>query len=581
MNNHFNTLSLHLRKHDTLVHRIFGQGNHCQPSTIMWSVKLGILGTALFFAVLSSYVSNIILGLISNIIVFLTLLVIVFDCNYIIFFQSLKSYTIYYKTINIGIAVIALCIDSDFAGKYFPHNHKTIRIIWGITFILCHVLALFVMSLSDGYYVNKKVRLIAVLIALVYFIYLYFITYFGILRSYDNTLHITQKITLNWHSIALSTMSNVLVFAMLQTWYVLTKPNKVVNMPLYVKIIEVDQLSLSVVEHNSSNETTTKEETSTQSLQMHLIQHNDDVIDTEGFDVSDDHDIGDSNTSFGLDVDYLDYDDDLLQLSRKSQILLQHFHRQLKIKIDTRLTLLNKIILYSTCICCKTYIDPRSFKSKLILLFCFVVLAGYTVNMTFLSTELKSFSSDICFGIIANVCLIWILLNLNFMILKNTIRTFVFWWKMQDCFVLIFLTVVINFHNGLFIWSDVDDINDTTSDTYIGACWITLFGALAAVFGFAITFLINGFVNVNVVLVGFFIVIAMVYDFMDGWTYFLDDKHDVVWKINHGKIELSSRSLLVAKSVDIFVFLFLQLMQHIQYHSVIRVSTKVNKHWVD
>ena len=191
MQQHFNSLSLHLRRDDTIGQRLFGKydclsWNHCkfQNQSVQWMLKILAIGLTLVAGIIGAYTENIILGTTTNTLIAIMLLSLIVDCNFVVFVQCLKSYQIYYKTINVTIAIIAICIDSHFAKKYFPQYNVSIRIIWCITFIIDHTLAIFSMSLVDGYHATQRVRLIAVMIPLLYFVYLYVIIYFGILRSY-------------------------------------------------------------------------------------------------------------------------------------------------------------------------------------------------------------------------------------------------------------------------------------------------------------------------------------------------------------------------------------------------------------
>lgn len=158
------------------------------------------------------------------------LIIILFECNLFIFQQSLKTFGVYCKTVNILIAMIAYHIDYNFFDTYYDFDNLPLLYLIGIVAIFKNTLAMFIISIIDGYCVDKRVCIFVISIYLLYFCYTYYYVINFECASLDKVGSIFNC-SFHWHTIATTCMNSAIIFLLSQVYSHIRKPSKLVFIP--------------------------------------------------------------------------------------------------------------------------------------------------------------------------------------------------------------------------------------------------------------------------------------------------------------------------------------------------------------
>lgn len=193
------------------------------------------------------------LTVITNIILFLICIFWIYICNKTILKHGLLQFDVLYKMVNVLVAMLARSIMEDFYYKY--HYFDSLNecgsfcyidaIIWISTqtlFILC------ISLLNDGVCINITPKIIIQFMGIIYYCYLFILVF--TLKSdkklvfYSNTKHVdnnnsTTEYTIDWRSIAMSSLFTVIIFLLKQFVYTVRYAplNKLSVVTFYLPVI--------------------------------------------------------------------------------------------------------------------------------------------------------------------------------------------------------------------------------------------------------------------------------------------------------------------------------------------------------
>ena len=232
-----------------------------------------------------------------------------------------------------------------------------------------------------------------------------------------------------------------------------------------------------------------------------------------------------------------------------------------------------------TCLCCQMNINininalkiSKLFDSYCVWIFIFVFLILYFIIVSITDYEIAGWL-HLSMLVIATCMLIIVNLNINYLIVTYSLRSFVFWWKLQNCIILMLLEIAIDYENKVGKFSLQ---NNSLSEAYA----MSVCNVIAPTLSFAgISMVFGTFVNIRLKIL--FIFLAMVY-----WAhgivriFIVDDENDVNISIVEG-YSVSCKSTILAKTFDIILWYFVQLVDQIRFNNGICVSGKVKRKWI-
>ena len=464
----------------------------------------------------------------------ISLISLIFECNMLIFKQSLMSFNVYYKTINMLIAMIADKINCNWYKLYFDNNSHNVDMsavyFAGILSIIKYVLAIGFISILDGYDSDKRLKILIIIVFLssvcvnYWFVGIIFVSYRRDVISYlfGNPLH--------WRTINASCISNATVFLLTQLYKSIRRPSKLIFIPTLIQFEETERQT----QINKIINISTKDE---------FERDND--KDTER-------------------------DKDINKRNALTQIILPyrlHIHQK-----DT----LYYLICNCNCVCTNNCdinqetVVKYLFSKKMF--FCigiyFVahfiswILTDYTTN-AYLQLILN------CFDIVAGlICF----LSFNYQIFKFYFGTITYMWKLFDTLIMYICIEIIDYENKLYYWSSKYTLLQS-----ILIAILTCIGYMLVVMVVssiqALTVAINSKWKA-IVVSNTLIIMAIMYMGFTWMFYFTHQNQE------HTLLSWSLNTLIIEKGIDLSIFFLSQLYTNIKYGSKgILLTGYVNKKW--
>ena len=417
--------------------------------------------------------SNIYLVLTATTTQVIILLFVLFDCNLFVFKRALLAFQVYYKTINICIASVSIFIDYRFFEDGYSCNYNncvTLSYTIGILSIFKSSLAMFVICISDGYKLNTYLKVLIILFALITYIYSYFsVLYFSKKGSFQVIGHIFNH-PFHWHTLAVSTMSSAIIFLIVQCFFIIRYPNKLILIPTFIPF-------------------------------------------------------NDKNSAIYINVD-------------KKQTILYKLLYSISINEDRIL----KICKYAH-------------HTKLIY-FCLLYVCIYITLLSMTNYHLAG-NVLISIQIINNIAILIGTLAFNWVVTKHILKTFTFWWKIQDALNFVAAYYVVDYANKANVWS----LNYATiTQLYIWAIF-TCIGVIQTVFGVAS---VKALIKLPVVVKCAIILSTLWFLQVVIIRFFNNDEYYIIIS-EKNNIILSCRTVIIEKGFDICIFFMWQMYSHIIY----------------
>ena len=520
-----------------------------------------VFGINLFVSVCSNVTRSIYFSMAVDTFHIITAIIFVLECNVDIFKQTLKTFDMYYKTINIFIAVIAYNINCEFERESYDADITLLR-SFGILSVAKNTLLIFCVSALDGYNTDKIIKATALIMYSIYiFIYFYIFDYF----IYADQSNVNAEGNLfgykfHWHTISSSCMSNAMIFLQLQLYRVIRKPSKLVFVPTLIKFefTKVERISTVVKSIND----------------MDSIKDTVSITDTH--DTNDDHS---RNIEYDHDNKHwcmcnigngdVDADDQTLTAPYV-------------FRIDRNDTLYKLFCTHigSSNVCDAQCIENcrKCLYSKVMFWFMLIYngvwLTWYYIKDYYKINGLVQISLFSIQLIIVTI----VLLYSNRQVFKLTATTMVFWWKLLDVWRMYFCLEIINFTNEISIWN----LQYVQS---LSQCYIIAFLKFAVVTT-ASLYVVS--INSSVVtmksqkyaciLSSISIIMALMFAMGITLKYFIVSDLDYVFIYHNWSISL--RTILIAKGIDLSVFVSSQLYTNAKFGSKgVQVIGHVNKNW--
>ena len=516
----------------------FGTNSFLRNNTkryIFYVVTLLILQGILLFA--TTVASEIIFSCLELIVFVVSLL----ECNFVIFKQSLKTFSIYYKTINILIALIAYNIDYDyFKDRYSDNPSLSLIKIAAIVSISKTLLLIFIVSVLDGYCIHKLVRIAAIVISVVYLVYYYYFLVYIQFESFQAIGYIFGH-EFHWHTLATTCMASALIFLLTQCWNIIRKPSKLSIIPTLI-LFKTRHYNFNAVGSDL-------DETESESNEIEVVSNR---VET-----------------------------DLDSSARVSDIFIDwgNIDSIYQIYINPKQTIYNYV-----CRCSKT---QKSMQSCLFSTQTFFICAVYAISYVIFTVAID-FEIDGNIFLFLMFCLeISILLpalSLNVQIFKFAASKFVFWWKTLDAFIFYIAYQIIEYTSHSYEWS----MKYTSSKAQ---CWIiaivgfiTIMSAVMAISS-AQAFIYS--LRFKMLVSNLLILSAIIYFLYHSVTYFVSNDDYIInvnlFNINKNDkfvIGLSCRTLVVDKSIDCSIFFLSQLYTNVRIgFKGIQVTGFVERRW--
>ena len=197
--------------------------------------------------IMTSFTNSVMIHLIAQICAISMFTMALLECNICIFKQSLVTFNVYYKTINILIALIAYQMDYGFFKEQFSsngvyNNSLVICYLGAIFSVVKSTLNMFIISLSDGYCVHQNVRIFIIIIYAMYLCYFYYFVVYFRFTSLD-VIGYVFGYSFHWQTIAISTMNSAIIFLLSQTFGAIIRPNKLLFMQTFIAFKKTDRAS--------------------------------------------------------------------------------------------------------------------------------------------------------------------------------------------------------------------------------------------------------------------------------------------------------------------------------------------------
>ena len=201
-------------------------------------------------ATIACICNDLVASLIIDCLFLIFLIVILLDCNYFIMCKGLTKFDVYYKAINICIAMIAFRLSTNLGKEEYTCLLNNCLVPWileihSILGVTNNTLTTILVSLMDGYNMSAKLKITSLICAVIYFTYLLFLVYFDtttttttLKNDYIRLFGINYE---SLHSITVSALLSVIVFMLRQLYFVVRSPNKLILIPNYVAFKDINQ----------------------------------------------------------------------------------------------------------------------------------------------------------------------------------------------------------------------------------------------------------------------------------------------------------------------------------------------------
>ena len=588
---------------------------------IIYCIRIIIATIAI---VVSARSTNFIIHCLGGFVWIILSIILLLDCNYNIFLDGITTFDVYYKVINVGIGILGEYITFDWfeTAPYNTQPNKHWLYTSAIIVIFANMLVVLVVSIFDGYHQGlSKVKFYIVALFIVYHCYRLVMLSIYSENSNDHTTRLFNTYTLDWKVAGLSCTFSSLAFVCKQYAVGITTNYATVvscsipfksrstvvlanmdpdanhstlelNQRLLVPSRQPSLLSTPSTDYSAVKSDHGHTDNARESMNATVSNNSDtNIIEQDKTQInsnSDDTNVSNNDTTdnkfenmyrvpllqINVDVSEKTEEDADTRLTTSVSAMVQQDIDQFNIEIDTSVTLLYAI-LYNTC---HVYDDRKLEKicnilhSKQLLLIVILYIVGYlVVNLivnlfNYAWIKLAVVVIYFLFSLIAFV-------SVNYQIFRYKIVTFILWWKIFDMIQFSIGMTLIDQKNDKDAWNN-DNKGYNTIEAYIETviiffqmCFILMI-ALSVVDGF--TYLSKSkclrFLRNCVTLSGIFYLCRW------GLQYGEANKHNFHLSLSIGNETsvIDMKHLVVLKSVDLSLWLAVQLVRQIRYADTIK-----------
>ena len=505
---------------------------------------------------------NLIVEILLNVAYTIILSSIFLECNKIIVQNGFLNFKVCYVIFNTIVAMTSLRILNNFQeDRYHCSNNTSYPLIAckidSYISTILNAFTLLLASLMDGYLIKQKYKILLISIAIFYYVYIYIfisITYNSNTNNNNTNTNNTNNsdsdpmIKLfgqnyrNVHSLALSASMNVIIFIMRQAYYLIKKPTKLILISAKVKFVhsESNQFLAQLANNNDHDNINIRNQNADTAMSIPAVSA---VSSISSVDLTDDRD------------------------------------KIIQVKIDRHKTIFYTLLTKMATLNCTNMNEEKAIQWSKILnsTKCWLIGLILIIIVYIIAVFVRIITPLYMIILFINL-FIFILLfgcNLNFAIFKYSVKSsFVFWWKLQDSVSLLFIELLIDYHNnkgnfgsklntmGESIVISIVDI----STVLIGMTCIALSHAVFIKLKFKTLFLLFG----------------ILFWFQKLLKYFFssDDFEITFFQNSDVTFVVSCRIIVISKSIDLIIWFVVQLVNMIRLKHAINVSGKVTCKWV-
>lgn len=478
-----------------------------------------------------------------NILATILLMSVILDCNEIVFIQAMKSFRVYYSTINIIISILAFNIDYHFWVSIDSQQYTNDFLYTKCFFsVLKNGLLVFTVCILDGYKIQRYSKTLTCICVLYNDLIVYWFLSCFKYTSYNATGTIFNQ-SFHWHTCALSTLSSA-AFIIMQCYLQIRYPTKIALLPAFIPFEFVT--SPKSGDKNSIN------------------KYNDKNSEYELNEIL-------SKPIANIVKLTMDHDD-------TSARALSWNVAFTPIKIYKQKTLLYFIVNTNICKCLLS--DKmmnrilRILSSKYVVLGCIIPWTVYLLIAFVYELEFDGTVMILLYNLL-NTALWVVTLNFNTAVTKYNLSTFNFWWKMQDTIVYCVILDILFYQDDLYWWR-TDTVAQSSIITILTFIFVPMY---VFVIANSKALIISKYMTNIIIAVGIVLKIGFAI------TFFLspEEYSITLWKNSNffvSDMELSCRTLLITKNIDVAIFFGLQLYCNLR-HGTHGVSVRgyVNVDW--
>ena len=232
----------------------------------------------------------------------------------------------------------------------------------------------------------------------------------------------------------------------------------------------------------------------------------------------------------------------------------------------------------------------RVASSKYTLFGCVVVYIVYTIAA--LVTKWR-FGKDydwliVVLAMISLFSLIIVILNFNYIVVEHILKSFRFWWKMQDSIIFVIFGNILYKHVGIYWFSQQYDqvsniipiMEGITICTNI-VVYVFLVGNVQALISLSISKYYMYLFSNGVIVTGIILNLGLALEY-----FLLDHDYQIPVLENSSffttDVTISCRTLAIAKKIDLSIFFMLQLYSNVRNQVYgIEITGYVDKIWKD
>lgn len=496
-----------------------------------------------------------IINFITGILVVIFLTIVILDVNYFIFLRSIKNFDVYYKVINITIAEICRKLLTQFGQNeydidrnlYTHESYHTLTLVHGIVAIVGSAFIVFALSIIDGYWVNLYLKRGAIITAILWYGYMSKLVFYNdyvVNNGTDNdTINLFGQKYKSLRSVALSSLSSLIIFLLRQLFYTIRKPTKLLLVPIHATFdhsqSEFPEAHIqSDMSHAHASELT---------LNSNLFEHQN----------------GDHDGSVNI-------------IHSTNNVSVQSFTQQHKfcIQVDKRQTLLYILLVrFWNMNVARANMISNAANSVCVWIFCFGYSLLLFVLVMFTNHRIIGWL-QITLNLIQLLTVLVTVFNANILVFEYSLSSFSFWWKVQDVLILAVLEVVMDLKNKN---AEFSLNNNSLTEAYIIAT-INFLIPFSVVWILSMTF--GVFIKLH--FKAMFLILAIIY-----WTktalriFFFDNEKDVtIDMFSSERFAIDCKSTILSKSFDIVVWLTVLLINQIRVGDGIIILGKVDKQWI-
>ena len=464
---------------------------------------------------------------------------VILECNLLIFKQSLMSFDVYYKIINILIGVTADKINCDwYKPLYYKNldlnisskNASNVNMIGvyavGILSIIKFTMGMGFVSIFDGYIVSTRLKIL-VLIIFVILLSINFLMVDTVFKGYrQGNVSYVFGYPLHWQTVNTACINNATVFLLTQLIQSIRRPDKLIFIPTLIKFKETQRQTkmnkITLDDHKSNSN----------SLQL---------------------------STYGT-----------------GRILIAKMVKKMKkieIVLPYRLYINNKDRLYYfICVCGNEQVAKYIFSKTMfrcILIYLVIHLSiwlwsGYKMNI-YLQIVL------LCLNIMTGIIC---MLSFNFQIFKFYARTIAYVWKLVDVIIMVICMQIIEYQRKNYHWSSKYSSTESIIIATLGFFQYILIVIVVSSIQ-ALTVIITIHSEWHAIIISNSLIIMAIVSFMINTVYYFTHGNE-----NYFIWGLSLNTLIIEKGIDLSIFFLSQLYTNIKNGSKgIAVTGYVNKKW--